>query len=368
MEEDWPDARRGPHRRVTIRQVAREAGVAVGTASLALADNPVVAAGTKERVRAVAARLQYRPSALGRALRAQRTNAVGLIVPHSSEHVFSHLYFMEILEGVSEVLSAAGMTLVLSTTPSETDEEEAYAKILHSQLVDGLILASAALHDKNIARLQLSPYPFVFIGRYPLNPHVPAVGIEDEAGARQAVEHLLAHGHTRIGHISGPLAHLSAADRRDGYMHALEAAGVATRPEYCWEGDYSEGAGLAGTRALLALPEPPTALFAANDETAVGVYEALREVGREPGPAFPVVAFDDVRIARLVNPQLTTVRQPMRQLGRAATELLLALLSDQPVAQRQTELPTALVVRASCGCAGSRAPGEEVIPAPAILP
>jgi DNA-binding LacI/PurR family transcriptional regulator len=337
--------------RVTIRDVAREAGVAVGTVSQALADSPAIAAETKRKVREAAARLHYRPSALGRALQSRRTNAVALIVPHSSQHVFAHLYFMEVLAGVSAVLNAAGMTLVLSTTLTEAEQEDAYAKILHSQIVDGVILASAALHDKNIASLQLSSYPFVLIGRYPLDPSVPTVSVDDEGGARQAVAHLIGHGHTRIAHISGPLAHLSAMDRLTGYKHALAAAGIPFRPEYCWEGDYSEAAGHAGTRALLTLAKPPTAIFAANDETAIGVIAALRDAGRQPGREFAIVGFDDLMFARLTHPPLTTVHQPMRALGSAAAQILLALLNDRPAGELPDPLPTHLVIRGSCGCA-----------------
>ena len=345
---------RSPNRtqhRVTIREVARKAGVSVGTVSLALADSPAIAADTKVRVRDAATALHYRPSALGRALQSRRTNAVALIVPHSSQHVFGHLYFMEVLSGVSEVLNSAGMTLVLSTTQSEIAEEEAYAKILHSQMVDGVILASAALNDKNIANLQMSSLPFVFIGRYPLDPGVQTVSITDEEGAHQAVRHLVWHGHTRIAHVSGPLAHLSAADRLAGYRAALAEAGIEFRPEYCWEGDYSQEAGRAGTHALLSLAEPPTAIFAANDDTAIGVADALRTAGRKPGIDFPIVGFDDVMFARLVDPPLTTVHQPMRELGSAAARLLLALLNgDMSTESLQVQLPTRLVIRSSCGC------------------
>jgi DNA-binding LacI/PurR family transcriptional regulator len=339
--------------RVTIREVARKVGVSVSTVSLALADSPLIATDTKRKVREAAAALHYRPSALGRALQSRRTNSVALIVPHSSQHVFGHMYFMDILSGVNEVLNAADMTLVLSTTKTEVAEEEAYAKVLHSQLVDGVILASAALNDKNIASLQLSSFPFVFIGRYPLDPGVRTVSIDDEGGALQATRHLVWHGHTRIAHISGPLAHLSAADRQAGYRRALAEAGIEFRPEYCWEGDYTEEAGRAGTQALLALEEPPTAIFAANDETAIGVTEALRAAGHSPGVGFPVVGFDDLMFARLVDPPLTTVHQPMRALGSAAAQLLLALLNGRPIDGLQVQLPTRLVIRGSCGCSNS---------------
>lgn len=315
-----------------------------------MADHPDVAETTKERVRQAASDLSYSPSAVGRALQARRTNSIALVVPHSGQHVFSHLYFMEVMSGVSEVLDASGRTLVLSTSPTESDEEAAYLKILKSQQVDGVILASAALHDPNITRLQQSAHPFVYIGRYPLNSQVPAVGIDDIGGARIATQHLLEHGHTRIAHISGPLAHLSAMERQQGFEQALAEAGLRLRSDYCLEGDYSEAAGAVGMQALLDLPEPPTALFAANDETALGAISALRDAGIEPGKEFPLVGFDDVVLARIVTPSLTTVRQPMRQLGVMAASLLLDLLSGQQPDVFQTELATELVVRASCGC------------------
>lgn len=343
--------------RVTIHDVAKAAGVSIGTVSLAMSDHPDVAEATKERVRQVASDLSYSPSAVGRALQARRTNSVALVVPHSGQHVFGHLYFMEVMSGVSEVLDTAGMTLVVSTSPTEADEEAAYLKILRSQQVDGVILASAALHDPNITHLQQSAHPFVYVGRYPLDAQVPSVGIDDIGGALNATKHLLEHGHTRIAHISGPLAHLSALDRKRGYERALRQAGVNLRPEYCFEGDFSEDAGRIGMQALLDLAEPPTALFAANDETALGAINALRRAGIEPGKGFPVVGFDDVLLARVVSPPLSTVRQPMRQLGVIAANLLLHILNGKQPGMLQTELPTELVVRSSCGCEPGLEPG-----------
>jgi DNA-binding LacI/PurR family transcriptional regulator len=336
--------------RVTIHDVARELGVSTATVSLALSNSTVVAEATRERVREMARRLNYSPSAVGRALQAKKTNAVGLVVPHSGQHVFGHLYFMEVLSGVIEVVNQADMTLVLSTASTEDEEGEAYLKILQSQQVDGIVLASAALYDANIARLKQSGRPFVFIGRYPLDRALPAVGIDDHGGARQAARHLLDHGHRRIAHISGPLQHLSAIDRFNGYKAELEQAGIPPNPDYLFEGDYTEAAGRAGMQALLALSEPPTALFAGNDEAAVGAMAVLRQAGISPGRDFPVVGFDDVLLARHVTPALTTVWQPMRQLGVEAAQLLLNLIQGNSPAQSQTELGTKLVIRQSCGC------------------
>ncbi len=336
--------------RATIHDVARELGVSIATVSLALSNSKMVATATRERVQAMARSLNYSPSAVGRALQSRKANAVGLVVPHSGQHVFGHLYFMEVLSGVMEVLNRSDMILVLSTDTSENEVGEAYIKILQSQQVDGIILASAALYDANIARLKQNGRPFVFVGRYPLDPSLPAIGIDDAGGARQAVRHLLSHGHTRIAHISGPLQHLSALDRYNGYKAELQQAGLEPDPHYLFQGDYSEEAGQAGMQALLRLPKPPTALFAANDEAAVGAMAVLRQAGITPGLAFSVVGFDDVLLARHVTPALTTVRQPMHRLGVEAAQFILNLIQGQPSDPHQRELGTELVIRQSCGC------------------
>jgi DNA-binding LacI/PurR family transcriptional regulator len=334
---------------VTIRDVAESAGVSTATVSLALADNTLIAEATRVRVQAIAAALGYWPSALGRGLQGGRSEAVGLVIPHTGGHVFGHLYFMDLLSGVSEVLDAANKVLVLSTTSSESDEEAAYLKILQTQHVGGIILASAALHDANIDRLKASGHPFVFIGRYPLDPSIPTVSLDDFGGAAAATRHLLGRGHRRIAHISGPLNHLSASDRKAGYEAALAEAGLPIAASLAIEGDYSEAAGRLGMAQLLALAEPPTALFAGSDETAIGAMAVLREAGREPGRDFPVVGFDDVILARHVTPGLTTIRQPMRQMGRAAAELLMRVMNGEPPDGVRRQFTTELVVRQSCG-------------------
>lgn len=334
---------------MTIRDVAENVGVSTATVSLALAGSRLIANVTRARVKDAADRLGYRPSALGRGLQGGRAEAVGLVIPHTSGHVFGHLYFMDLMSGVSEVLEAANKVLVLSTTSSESDEEAAYLKILGSQHVGGVILASAALYDANIDRLKASGYPFVFIGRYPLDPTIPTVSVDDFGGAATATRHLLQLGHQRIAHISGPLHHLSAMDRRAGYEAALREANVAVVESLCVEGDYSEAAGRVGMARLLALGESPTALFAGSDETAIGAMAVLKEAGIEPGRDFPVVGFDDVVLARHVTPGLSTIRQPMRQMGVAAAELLMRVMNSESLNGARREFPTELVVRQSCG-------------------
>ncbi len=334
----------------TIRDVARLAGVAPSTVSMALANHPEIADGTRQLVREAAAKLHYTPNHSARSLRGNLQHALGVVIPHSSAHVFAHPYFMDILGGITDVANEHDFVVVLSTSRKEEEEEGAYVKMLRAQQVDGIILASAALFDRHVMELAVSGYPFVFLGRYPLNPDITSIGVDDVAGADLVTTHLLAHGFRSIAHLAGPLQHLSAVDRRTGYCNALARAGIPCQDAYLIEGDYSEESGRQGAMRLLELPERPRAVFAANDEMAFGALDVFRSHGLRVPDDVALAGFDDLALARVMTPPLTTVRQPIRQLGTAAAERLLALIHGQPVTERQTVLPVSLAVRDSCGC------------------
>jgi DNA-binding LacI/PurR family transcriptional regulator len=239
--------------------------------------------------------------------------------------------------------------VILSTAREEDRGESAYIKMLQAQRVDGVILASAALFDRHVMELAVSGYPFVFLGRYPLNQNITAVGVDDIGGADMLTSHLVMHGYRSIVHITGPLDHLSAADRRDGFRRALGRAGIAAREEDLIEGDYSEASGRAVAQQLLQRPTLPQAIFAGNDEMAYGVLDVFRERGLRIPEDVALVGFDDLAIARVMSPALTTVRQPIVQLGATAAERLIALVEHQEVPETQTILPVTLSIRDSCG-------------------
>jgi DNA-binding LacI/PurR family transcriptional regulator len=338
-------------RSATVKDVARLAGVSTGLVSMALADHPRVAAATKVVVRRAAEQLDYVPNSVGRALRSRRLGAIAIVIPHSSQHVFSHPYFVEILRGITGVANDHDLTVVLSTARDERDEEAAYLKILRSRRADGVIVASAAMTDPNVARLASSGYPVVFLGREPHDPRVVAVGIDDRVGADQAAEHLLAHhGCRRVAHLAGPLDHRSAADKLEGYRRALHRHGVPFDAHLVVEGDYSEESGARICEELLGRGARIDGIFAANDEMALGALQVLRDRGRHVPGDVALVGYDDIRLARVVQPALTTVHQPMAEIGRVAAERLVLMLDGQPVEPPWVELPVELVVRQSCGC------------------
>ncbi len=344
--------------RFTIKDVARLAQVSPATVSLALAGNPTVAAATRERVREAAQRLNYVPNRVAQSLQSQRTSAVALVIPHSAEHVFSHPYFMGVLRGIVDVLNRHDYTLVLSTASSEAAEATAYLKVLNSRQADGIIVASAAIDDPHVHSLIHGGYPFVYLGRYLGNARVPAVGIDDVGGARLATEHLLRHGARRIAHLSGPAGHQSAIDRMNGYGEALQYTGIPRDEALVSAGDYTEDSGYEGMARLLAAGALPDGVFAANDEMAFGALRALHAAGLRVPEDVALIGFDNIRLAEVVTPSLTTIHQPLDQLGHTAAEHLLCQLQGATPEPVQVLLPTHVVMRQSCGCRATNGPGS----------
>lgn len=334
------------------------AGVSPATVSMALADNPRVAERTRLAVKQVATQLDYVPNSIGRGLRAQRLDAIALVIPLQSEEVFSHPYFMEILQGISEVADDADFSLVLSTSRGAEDDG-AYRKLLRARRADGAIVASAATADRNVDRLVASGYPVVYLGRYPHDPNVAAIGIDDSGGAAAAVSHLLqSHSRHRVAHLAGPLDHLAFHDRLDGYRDALGQAGLPfdERLVISTGKDASEAAGEQACEQLLREGTEFDAIFAGDDEIAIGAIRTLSEAGLRVPEDVSVASFDDIRVASVHRPALTTIRQPMRETGRLAARRLLGLLAGVVSEPRQAVLPTELIVRASCGCEGASSP------------
>jgi len=344
------EAKDGHGPRVTIKDVAREVGVSTGLVSMALNDHPAVAVATKELVRRAARHLDYVPNSVGQALRARQLGAIAVVIPHSSHHVFSHPYFVEVLEGVTAVASAHDLTVVLSTSREEEDGEAAYVRLLRRRRADGVIVAAAAIGDLNIPRLAASGYPLVVLGRDP-DPGISSVVVDDRGGAKDVVTHLLdIHARRRVAHIAGPLGHRSAVDKLEGYRAALEGRGLPYDPDLVAEEDYSEAGGARACEQLLAAGLGFDGLFAANDQMAFGALQTLRRHGLEVPRDLALAGFDDIELARVIQTPLTTMHQPMAEIGRRATERLIDLLNGRIVDPIQIELPTTLVIRESCGC------------------
>lgn len=330
----------------TLRDIAKEVGISVSAVSMALRDHPRIGPETKSRVMTVADQLGYVPNSAGRALRAQKAGAVALIVPNTSQHVFGHSYFMHVLTGVTGVANDKDAQVVISTNPDESHGMVAYERVMRSGSVDGAIVTSAAVTDDNIERLVKSGLPLVLLGNFPYLPDSVSIGVDDRAAAFEATSHLVeVHQRRTLAHVSGPLDHQSAIDRRDGFFDALEAHGVAGQ---LLVGDYSEESGARAADDMAGID----GVFAANDEMAFGAMTRLRERGLAVPSEVSIIGFDDFGLSRVTTPSITTMHVPAEHMARLATERLFDLVSGVAVAEDDAHvtLPVDLVTRESCGC------------------
>jgi DNA-binding LacI/PurR family transcriptional regulator len=318
---------------------------------MALSDSPRISAETKKAVALAASQLRYVPHSAGRALRSRRVSAIAIVLPHSSQHVFSHPTLTDLLEGIVSVAADNDLSTILSTSRTDEDEASAYRRFMQGREADGVIVAAAAVADANIIELARSGYPIVIVGRAPHLPRSVTVCLDDCHGGEAATRHLLdVHGVRRIVHISGPLGHQSAQDKLSGYRTALMASAIAPDPDLEIEGDYSDESGAQAVQQLVRRGTNFEAIFAANDQMALGARDALRAHGLAiPGDVL-LAGYDDIPLARFVEPALTSVQGDMAAVGSVAARRLLALIGGSDPGELTTLLPTELVVRSSCGC------------------
>jgi DNA-binding LacI/PurR family transcriptional regulator len=331
--------------RPTLDQVAERAGVGRGTVSRVINGSPQVSEHTRRAVEAAVAELGYVPNLAARALVTRRTDAVALVISESEERVFGEPFFAGVVRGISAGVTAAGRQLVLAFAAGEDRPLERY---LTPQHVDGVLLVSLHGDDPLPEVLRNRGLPVVLGGRPPSGYGGAYIDVDNIGGARAGVAHLIARGRRRIATISGPHDMGAGQDRLAGYRSALAAAGLVEDPALVVEGDFSEISGLQATRDLLARRPDVDAVFAANDLMAIGALRALREAGRRVPEDVAVVGFDDAPLSRWTEPPLSTVRQPVDEMGREMAEMLIRLISGVDAdAHRSAVLPTELVVRAS---------------------
>lgn len=335
-----------PRASVTLKDIADRVGVSVSAVSMALQDHPRIGVETKSRVLRTADELGYVTNAAGRALRSNRIGAIALIVPNTSQHVFGHAYFMHVITGVNEAANERDVQLLLSTNPDDLHGEVAYDRVMRAGWVDGAIVTSAAVNDPGIAHLVENGMPCVLLGRIPDLRDAVSIGIDDVAASRAATEHLItAHDRRLLVHISGPLDHQSAIDRRDGFVEACQAHDLTP---VVVEGDYSEE---SGTRAVDELDLLTVdAIVAANDEMAFGAQRAVVARGAQVPQDVALIGFDDFGLSRLTTPSISTVHVPTVDMARRAALQLVDLVNGINPAQPRTVVPVELVLRQSCGC------------------
>jgi LacI family transcriptional regulator len=327
---------------VTIRDVAARAGVSVATVSKVMNSRYGVAAGTQTRVQAVIDELGYEASLVAQSLRNHRTNVIGVLVADLEP------FSTELLKGVADAIRGSGFELVVYSAgghaPDRVGWERRYLSRLSGTLIDGAVLVTPTVVDVNYGA------PVVAIDPQagpPGEPGPPTVDSDSLRGAQLATEHLLGLGHRRIAMLTGRPDLQSARLRERGYRQALGAAGLEVAQDLVLVGAYDPAVSRQRARQLLTRPDPPTAIFAANDMSALATMDLAAELGLDVPGDLSVVGFDNIPESALATPPLTTVSQPVRQMGRRAIELLLQLVRGEPVAASHITLPTELIVRRS---------------------
>jgi LacI family transcriptional regulator len=335
----------------TLEDVARLAGVSRSTVSRVINDHPNVRSETRERVLQAIRRSGYQPNVVARSLVTNRTQIISMVIPEAVTTLFTDPFFPLVLRGATETCNTHQYHLLLSLFTASADRHEVYQRVLRSGYLDGAIVASTSLDDPLISDLLQDRIPFVSIGRHP-DGRVHYVDADNIGGARMAVEHLIRLGHRRIATITGRLDMTAGQDRLEGYRQALQAHHIQVEESLIVEGDFTESSGVVGIQWLL--PASPDAVFVASDIMAIGALKALRQAAQRVPQDVALIGFDDVPAASVIEPALTTVRQPIERMGSMAVDLLLSVLessSEEEAPAHRIILPTELVVRASCGSA-----------------
>jgi len=332
---------------LTIEDIAALAKVSRSTVSRVLNHHPGVKGTVRERVQQVIRDHNYTPKAAARSLASSRTGTIGLLIPRSAAVSLGDPFIASMIQAIFEAAAQQRYFAMLAMLTADM-EPGFYDRILRSRHFDGVIMFSSDIDDPILPLLIKDGQPLVLIGRHPYFLNVAYVDVENREGAHEAVAHLISLGHRRIAVINGQLQMEAALARRDGYKQALLEAGIAIQPELMVEGFYSEPGAHEAMLQLLDLEPPPTAVFAASDGMAVGALRAIHDRGLQVPDQIALIGFDDLPLAAYTSPPLTSVHQPIRDMGAHAVRGLVEQIRGQTSAT-SVRLLAHLVVRESCG-------------------
>ncbi len=333
---------------VTLEVVAQASGVSRATVSRVVNGDKRVSPATRRTVEKAIEHLGYSPNRAARSLVTRRSDSIGLVIPEPTTRLFGDPFFPRLVRGISEMLTASSLQLVLFFPQSRSDEERLRAYLVGGH-VDGVLLVSLHGDDPLPGYLVGADIPVVVGGRPPNGTSISYVDMDNVDGARAAVAHLASIGRRHIATVAGPRDMSVAADRLQGYREAIAAAGMRYEPELEVSADFDQEIARQLFAELLLTHPEIDAVFAASDPMALGVLQALRAAGRAVPRDVAVVGFDDSTIATAAEPPLSSVRQPIEEMGREMTRMLLASLAPAGRVTRRLFLATELVVRASSG-------------------
>ncbi len=330
---------------LTLEMVAEKAGVSRSTVSRVVNNHPNVRTDVRERVLSVIKDTEYRPHPAARSLASHRTNVIGLVIPRSTHTFFNDPYFPALTEGIAEACNQHDYTLSLFLFKTEEDERRLVPRLSQKGLVDGLIIQATHLGDNFIPQLTKGNVPFLVVGR-PMNaPEASYIDVDNTGGGYDAVVHLINTGRKRIATITCALNTSVGIDRYAGYKKALSSYGIPLDEKLVVEGSFTEESGYLSAKTLLV--QLPDAIFVGSDTMALGAMRAIKEANLEVPKDIALVGFDDLPPALQLNPQLTTIRQPIRRFGAKAVETLLDITQQTTGIPRHVILGTELIIRSS---------------------
>jgi DNA-binding LacI/PurR family transcriptional regulator len=350
-------ANANPRRRATISDVAKLAGVSIATVSRVVNETAPVAGETVREVQMAMAKLDYTPNAAARSLAGRKTKTIGLLLPEIAGE-----FFLPLIRGIESIVQDQGFDLLIHASSQPYRERGGMISPLGEHNVDGLLVFTDRLSDSAITRLHGRGFPLVLLHRSPpAGLDIPCVTFENKAGARRLVEHLIVeHGSRRIAFLAGPQGNEDSYWREAGYREALGEHDIALDPDLIGIGEFNDIKAQAVVAGWLRQGLEFDAIFAGDDEAATGAMLALRRAGKRIPDDVAVVGFDDVVLARLMSPPLTTIHAPIETSGRVAAQQLFSLLQTG-AGKSLTLLPTNLVIRQSCGCSNweTSRPGDQ---------
>ncbi|HZG60846.1 MAG TPA: catabolite control protein A [Anoxybacillus sp.] len=327
---------------VTIYDVAREANVSMATVSRVVNGNPNVKPSTRKKVLEAIERLGYRPNAVARGLASKKTTTVGVIIPD-----ISSIFFAELARGIEDIATMYKYNIILSNSDQNKDKELHLLNTMLGKQVDGILFMGGYISEEHVAEFKKSPVPIVLAATIEENNIIPSVNIDYEQAAYDAVSFLIEKGHKRIAYVTGPADDPINNKKLAGYRRALEQYGLTYDETLVIEGDYSYDSGIEAYEKIAELDEQPTAVFVGTDEMALGVIHSAQDHGVNIPEQLEVVGFDNTRLATMVRPRLTTVVQPMYDIGAVAMRLLTKYMNKEHVENHIVVLPHRIEYRQS---------------------
>ncbi|MCH1625339.1 catabolite control protein A [Fredinandcohnia quinoae] len=328
---------------VTIYDVAREANVSMATVSRVVNGNPNVKPTTRKKVLETIERLGYRPNAVARGLASKKTTTVGVIIPD-----ISSIFYSELARGIEDIATMYKYNIILSNSDQNKDKELHLLNTMLGKQVDGIVFMGGNITEEHVAEFEKSPVPIVLAASVEHSNKIPSVMIDCEQAAFDAVNDLINKGHKQIAFVSGPLNEPINGDKKlAGYKRALHSAGLAFQEELVIEGDYTYDSGIEGFEKINELNVKPTAIFVGTDEMALGVIHGAQDQGISIPDDIEIIGFDNTRLALMVRPQLTSVVQPMYDIGAVAMRLLTKYMNKEKVDDHIVVLPHRIEYRKS---------------------